>query len=79
MDFRYGYLNGVTAHKLDVAVCGQGKGADPSDPEQFMLLQQVKTASDYALMHLDKGNYKLILAEFETRTGVKVEAEGENK
>lgn len=39
----------------------------------------VKTASDYALVRLDKGNYKLILAEFETRTGLKVEAEGENK
>jgi hypothetical protein len=39
----------------------------------------VKTGTDYALLHLDKGNYKLILAEFETRTGVKVEAEGENK
>ncbi len=39
----------------------------------------VKTADDYALMHLDKSNYKLVLAEFETRTGVKVEAEGENK
>ena len=39
----------------------------------------VKSASDYALVHLDKGNYKLVLAEFETRTGLKVEAEGENK
>jgi hypothetical protein len=39
----------------------------------------VKTANDYALLHLDKGNYKLVLAEFETRTGLKVEAEGESK
>jgi hypothetical protein len=39
----------------------------------------VKTANDYALLHLDKDNYKLILAEFETRTGLKVAAEGENK
>ncbi len=39
----------------------------------------VKSARDYALVHLDKGNYKLVLAEFETRTGLKVEAEGENK
>lgn len=39
----------------------------------------VKTATDYALMHLDKSNYKLILAEFETRTSLTVEAEGENK
>jgi hypothetical protein len=39
----------------------------------------VKTADDYALMHLDKGNYKLVLAELETRTGLTVQAEGENK
>jgi hypothetical protein len=39
----------------------------------------VKTANDYALLHLDKSNYKMILAEFETRTGVKVETEGEDK
>jgi hypothetical protein len=39
----------------------------------------VKTADDYALMHLDKGNYKLVLAELETRTGLTVQAEGESK
>lgn len=39
----------------------------------------VKTADDYAMMQLDKSNYKLIIAEWEIRTGLKAEAEGENK
>jgi SH3 domain-containing protein len=39
----------------------------------------VKTKDDYAMLRLDKNNYKLIVAEWETRTGLKVEAEGENK
>jgi len=39
----------------------------------------VKTADDYAMLRLDKNNYKLIMAEWETRTGLKIEAEGENK
>jgi hypothetical protein len=39
----------------------------------------VKTAGDYAMLRLDKNNYKLIIAEWEMRTGLKVEAEGENK
>jgi hypothetical protein len=39
----------------------------------------VKTADEYAMLRLDKNNYKLIIAEWETKTGLKVEAEGENK
>jgi hypothetical protein len=36
-------------------------------------------ASDYALLHLDKSNYRMVLASFETRTGKKVEMVGDNK
>ena len=39
----------------------------------------VQGASDYALLHLDKSNYKMVLASFETKTGKKVEAVGETK
>jgi len=39
----------------------------------------VKTGTEYALLHLDKSNYKLFLAAFETRTGLKVETQGEDK
>ena len=37
----------------------------------------VKTDGDYVVLRLDKGNYKVILTEFATRSGVKVEAAGE--
>ncbi len=39
----------------------------------------VKTGGDYALLRLDKSNYKLVLAELEKRSGVKVESIGEDK
>ena len=39
----------------------------------------VKTANDYAMLQLDKGNYKLVLADLEMRTRVRVEGQGENK
>jgi hypothetical protein len=39
----------------------------------------VHTSTDYALLRLEKNNYKLVLAEFEKRTGKKVESIGENK
>jgi len=39
----------------------------------------VHTGTDYAVLRLDKSNYKLVLAEFEKRTGKKVESVGENK
>ncbi|PWT84992.1 MAG: hypothetical protein C5B57_03845 [Blastocatellia bacterium] len=39
----------------------------------------VKTGSDYALLRLDKSNYKLVIAELEKRSGIKVESVGENK
>jgi hypothetical protein len=39
----------------------------------------VKTADDYALLRLDKGNYKMVIAEWETKTGLKAEAQGDNK
>jgi hypothetical protein len=39
----------------------------------------VKATDDYVMLRLDKVNYKLIIAEWETRTGLKVEAQGENK
>ena len=39
----------------------------------------VKTADDYVMLRLDKNNYKLIIAEWETKTGHKVEAQGDNK
>lgn len=33
----------------------------------------VHTATDYAVLHLDKNDYRLIITAFETRSGVKVE------
>jgi hypothetical protein len=39
----------------------------------------VHTAADYAVLRLEKNNYKLVLAEFEKRTGKRVESIGENK
>ncbi|MEK6411074.1 MAG: hypothetical protein AABN34_29480 [Acidobacteriota bacterium] len=39
----------------------------------------VKTDKDYAVLRLDKNNYKVILPIFETRSGVKVETLGEDK
>ena len=31
------------------------------------------------MLRLDKSNYKLVIAEWEVKTGLKVEAQGENK
>ena len=39
----------------------------------------VKTADDYAMLRLDKNNYKLIVAEWEIETGLRVDAQGEDK
>jgi len=39
----------------------------------------VESDSDYALLQLDKSNYKLILASFEDRTGNRVETVEESK
>ena len=39
----------------------------------------VESDSDYALMQLDKSNYKLILTSFETRTGKRVETVEDSK
>ena len=39
----------------------------------------VKTGDDYAVLRLDKGNYRLLLAAIETRASVKVEEIGEKK
>jgi len=39
----------------------------------------VHTGTDYAVVRLEKNNYKLVLAEFEKRSGKKVESVGENK
>ena len=39
----------------------------------------VESDDDYALLQLDKSNYKLILASFETRTGKKVEEVEDSK
>lgn len=39
----------------------------------------VKTATDYALLRLNKSNYKLVIAELEKRTHVTVASVGENK
>jgi hypothetical protein len=39
----------------------------------------VKTADDYAMLRLDKGNYKLVIAEWEVKTGLRVEALADNK
>jgi hypothetical protein len=38
----------------------------------------IKTSGDYAVLRLDKENYKVILAALETRTGLKVETLSEN-
>jgi hypothetical protein len=39
----------------------------------------VHTGTDYAVLRLEKTNYKLVLAELEKRSGKKVESIGENK
>lgn len=39
----------------------------------------VKTANDFAILRLDKDNYKMVLATFETSTGRKVETVNEGK
>lgn len=39
----------------------------------------VQGSGDYALLHLDKSNYRLILAAFESRTGLKVETVTDTK
>jgi hypothetical protein len=39
----------------------------------------VQGTGDYALLHLDKSNYRLILAAFEARTGLKVETVADSK
>lgn len=39
----------------------------------------VQGEGDYALLHLDKTNYRLILAAFEARTGLKVETVADTK
>lgn len=39
----------------------------------------VQTNDDYAMMQLDKQNYKIILPAFEARSGIKVEAVAEEK
>jgi len=39
----------------------------------------IKTGDDYALLRLDKSNYKLVIAELEKRTHVVVASIGENK
>jgi hypothetical protein len=39
----------------------------------------VQGESDYALLHLDKSNYRLILAAFEARTGLKIETVADTK
>lgn len=39
----------------------------------------VQTNDDYALVQLDKSNYKLVIAAFETKTGKKVEAVADSK
>jgi hypothetical protein len=39
----------------------------------------VQGEGDYALLHLDKSNYRLILAAFEARTGLKVETVADTK
>ena len=39
----------------------------------------VRTKGNYALMQLDKGNYKIVLPAFEARSGVKVETVAEEK
>jgi hypothetical protein len=38
-----------------------------------------KGKDDYALLHLDKENYRLVLAAFETKTGLKVETVADSK
>ena len=39
----------------------------------------IKTANDFAILRLDKDNYKMILATFETTVGKKIETVGDEK
>jgi hypothetical protein len=39
----------------------------------------IKTGDDYALLRLDKKNYKLVIAELEKRAHITVASIGENK
>ena len=39
----------------------------------------IKTTNDFAILHLDKGNYKIILPTFETSTGKSVEKVADEK
>jgi len=39
----------------------------------------VQAGGDYGVMQLDKSNYKMVLAAFETKTGKKVEIVADNK
>lgn len=39
----------------------------------------IRTENDFAILHLDKGNYAVILPTFETRTGLKVATVGEKQ
>lgn len=39
----------------------------------------IRTSNDYAVLRLDKNDYRLILVAFETRTGLKVEVVPEEK
>jgi len=39
----------------------------------------IKTKTDFAVLKLSKGNRKLVLPAFETKTGVPVHGKGENK
>lgn len=39
----------------------------------------IQGGSDYGVMQLDKSNYKMILAAFETKTGKKIEIVADNK
>ena len=39
----------------------------------------IKTGDDYAVLRLDKSNYRLLLASIETRANVKIEDVGEKK
>jgi len=45
--------------------------------KKHWLLAQGQT--EYALLHLDKSNYKMVIASFETKTGKKVETVGDSK
>jgi hypothetical protein len=39
----------------------------------------VQTVNDFVMLHLDKGNYAVVLPTFETRTGLKIETVGEKQ